>query len=165
VSSQQSPQEYFRLILFTVVGQAFGAAGYVLEDRPLRWSQGIYRFATTFHNGLYGFIDYQLLSYADTMYAARQPSRFRVTLTRTNQPAPQTPTTHPAYAQRTISALVVEDFGVAILPDADYWWTFANTTELGAALAEAGHLVIGYGLPWLAGELTPPSDERWGNVC
>jgi hypothetical protein len=29
--------------------------------------------------------------------------------------------------------------------------------ELGKALAEAGHLVIGYGIPWLAGDLVPPA--------
>ena len=59
--------------------------------------------------------------------------------------------------QRTLSALVVDDFHVDILPSADHWWTFSNTDDLGRALAEAGHLVIGYGMPWLAGELEPPS--------
>ena len=55
--------------------------------------------------------------------------------------------------RRTLSALVVEDFGVPILPSADHWWTFRDVTELGSALAEAGHLVVGYGLPWLSGDL------------
>jgi hypothetical protein len=57
-----------------------------------------------------------------------------------------------------LSALVVEDFGVAILPSANHWWTFQNTQELGNALAEAGHLTIGYGIPFLAGELSPPEN-------
>ena len=26
-----------------------------------------------------------------------------------------------------------------------------------AALAEAGHLIIGYGMPWLSGDLLPPN--------
>lgn len=47
---------------------------------------------------------------------------------------------------------VVEDFGVAILPSADHWWQFRDVTGLGRALAEAGYLVVGYGLPWLAGD-------------
>ena len=51
---------------------------------------------------------------------------------------------------------MVEDFGVAILPSADHWWAFHDTESLGAALAEAGHLVVGYGMPWLAHELIPP---------
>ena len=106
---------------------------------------------------LTAFIEYQLLAYADTMWASRNPSRFHVTLTRTDQPAPRQPSTHPHFAQRDLGTLVTQDFGVAILPGADYWWTFTNTDELGKALAESGHLVIGFGMPWLSGELQPPS--------
>lgn len=160
MSNAQSPQEYFRLLLLTVVGQAFTAAGYALEDRPVQWAGGLYRFAKPLDGGLHAFIEYQLLAYADTMWASRQPSRFRVTLTRSDQAAPSLPSQHPQFVQRDLSTLVVEDFGVAILPSSDYWWTFANTTELGNTLAEAGHLVIGYGMPWLSGDLTPASGER-----
>jgi hypothetical protein len=160
MTNQQSPQEYFRLLLLTVVGQAFTAAGYALEDRPVQWAGGLYRFAKPLDGGLNAFIEYQLLAYADTMWASRQPSRFRVTLTRSDQAAPNQVSQRPQYAQRDLSALVVEDFGVAILPSTDYWWTFANTTELGNTLAEAGHLVIGYGMPWLSGDLVPPSGDR-----
>lgn len=75
-----------------------------------------------------------------------------VTLNRTGPPdAPL------SSAERALSRLVVEDFGVAILPSADHWWAFSGTEQLGRALAEAGHLIVGYGLPWLAGELAPPS--------
>jgi hypothetical protein len=157
MNPSQSPQEYFRLILLTVVGQAFSAAGYELEERPLEWHGGLFRFVKRFENGLYGFIEYQLLSYADTTWASGNPSRFRVTLTRSDQRYPKTESTHPDMAKRALSALVVEDFGVAILPDADYWWEYRTTQQLGSALAEAGHLAVGYGIPWLSGELTPPS--------
>lgn len=160
MTNPQSPQEYFRLLLLTVVGQAFAAAGYTLDERPVEWAGGLFRFGRALNGGLRGFIEYQLLAYADTLWASRQPSRFRVTLTRTDQTAPSAPSQHAHYARRDLSALVVEDFGVAILPSADHWWAFANTTELGSALAEAGHLVIGYGMPWLSGDLTPPSGER-----
>ena len=34
-------------------------------------------------------------------------------------------------------------------------WTFRDVTELGKGLAESGHLVIGFGIPWLAGDLQP----------
>ncbi|MCB9457273.1 MAG: hypothetical protein H6671_14910 [Anaerolineaceae bacterium] len=144
MNPSQSPQEYFRLLLLTVVGQAFGAAGYELDERPVQWAGGQFRFAKMLDSGQRAVIEFQLLAYTDTEYAARNPSRFRVTLSRGNG------------LHRTLSALVVEDFGVAILPSADHWWTFADTETLGRALAEAGHLIVGYGLPWLAGELTPP---------
>ncbi len=83
-------------------------------------------------------IEFQLLS-----YAGDSPSRFRVTLIRP-------PTVH-----RTLSALVVDDFGVPILPSPEHWWTFRSLTELGSALAEAGHLIVGYGMPYLSGDLLP----------
>ena len=166
-SIAQSPQEYFRLLLLTAVGQAFTAAGYTLEERPAQWAGGLFRFARPISLGsenalagevaLTGFIEYQLLAYTDTMWVSRNPSRFRVTLTRTDQSAPRLPSTHPAFIQRDLSTLVVEDFNIAILPNPDYWWTFTNTDELGRAFAESGHLVIGFGMPWLSGELASPS--------
>ncbi|MCC6804415.1 MAG: hypothetical protein IT319_16145 [Anaerolineae bacterium] len=135
--SAQSPQEYFRLILLTVVGQAFGAAGYALDERPMQWAGGLFRFVNPTDAGQH-VIEYQLLAYAEDM-----PSRFRVSLTRADG------------ARRTLSALVVEDFDVPILPSADHWWQFRDVTELGRALAEAGHLAIGYALPWLSGGVLP----------
>jgi hypothetical protein len=161
VSHYQSPQEYFRLILLTVVGQAFSAAGYELEDRPTQWAGGLFRFVKALDNGLYGFIEFQLLHYADSAFSSDVSSRFRVSLVRSDQPN----ASGTQVERRPLSALVVEDFGVAILPSADHWWLFANTTELGDALAEAGHLVVGYGIPWLAGDLVPPSGERQVNDC
>ncbi|MCY3832761.1 MAG: hypothetical protein OXG85_07070 [Chloroflexi bacterium] len=153
---RRTNQEYFRTLLQTVVGQAFGAAGYRLQASPLQWAGGKYRFAKHFPDGLFGFIDFQVLVYSDTMWSAGAPSRFRVQLTRS-------PDRHgrasekPGFATRGLSQLVVCDFAVGILPSADHWWTFQDTTSLGASLAEAGHLIVGYGIPWLAGELIPPS--------
>ncbi len=140
-----SPQEYFRLVLLTVVGQAFNAAGYTLQERPVQWAGGLFRFVRTFETGETGVIEFQLLAYTDTAFASGQPSCFRVTLSRGER------------LRRDLSALVVEDFGVAILPSAGHWWPFNNTEELGRALAEAGHLAVGYGMPWLSGDLVPPS--------
>jgi hypothetical protein len=150
MTSNQSPQEYFRLILVTVVGQAFDAAGYALEERPAQWAGGQFRFHKLLPDDLHGFIEWQHLHYIEG-----RPSLFRVTFTRTDQSAPGVASDHPRYAQRTLSALVVEDFKVAILPSADHWWSYRDTTELGRALGEAGSLAIGYGMPWLAGELKP----------
>jgi hypothetical protein len=154
---RQSAQDYFRLLLLTVVGQAFTAAGYTLAEQPVQWAGGRFRFSKVLDGGLYGFIEFQLLTYADNEWVSGQPSRFRVTLTRSDQPAPYAPTAHPAAVRRELAALVVEDFGVGILSSADHWWEFRGTDELGKALAEAGYLVVGYGMPWLAGDLEPPS--------
>ncbi len=149
-----SPQEHFRLILITVVGGAFGAAGYLLEERPPQWAGGQYRFHTDLGNGLNGFIEFMHLYYAEG-----KPSRFRVTLTRTDQLVPNLASTHPRFVHRSLAELVVEDFGVAILPSADHWWTYENgdTRALGLALGEAGSLMVGYGIPYLAGNLEPPN--------
>lgn len=155
--TEQSPQDTFRLLLLTVVGQAFTAAGYHLEESQVQWAGGRFRFVKALDNDLYGFIEFQLLAYSDSEWASGMPSRFRVTLVRSDQAAPYAASDHPQYAQRSLSALVVADFGVAILPSADYWWTFRNMTELGNTLGEAGHLAVGYGIPWLAGDLEPPS--------
>jgi len=139
------PQEYFRTILLTVMGQAFSAAGYLLSEKPLQWAGGQYRFEKSLPDDARAVILFQHLVYADTEWSAGQQSRFRVTLSHTDGRA------------RDLSALVVEDFRVQILPSAAHWWTYHNTETLGRALAEAGHLIVGYGMAWLEGTLTPPS--------
>jgi len=154
-------QEYFGTLLQTVAGQAFGAAGYHLRDAPLQWAGGKYRFVKALPAGFFGLIDFQVLVYSDTMWSAGAPSRFKVQLTRSRN-------SHgygKSAVTRSLSQLVVEDFGVAILPAADHWWRFHDTESLGAALAEAGHLVVGYGMPWLAGELSPPADNNAGDLA
>lgn len=151
---QQEQNDYFRLILLTVVGQAYAAAGFRLEEKPTQWAGGQLRFFKQLNQELYAFIAYQHLPYSEP-----QPSRFRVTLARTDKLNPALSSRHPKFDRRTLSVLVVEDFGVNILPAADYWWEYRTTEELGRALAEAGHLIAGYGIPWLAGELTPPERQ------
>lgn len=140
---KQDPQEYFRTLLLTVVGQAYSAAGYELDDTPIQWAGGLFRFQKALENGLTALIEYQHLAYYDTEWSSGMPSRFRVTLSRSDG------------LRRDLSALVVADFGVSILPAANYWWVYRDTHSLGNALAEAGHLVVGYGMPWLADELQP----------
>ena len=152
LEERQSLHDYFRGVLLTVVGQAFQAAGYHLEANPHRWNAGQFVFVQS-ADGQVCRIAFQLLAYTDNAYAARQPSRFRVTLSRDEGRLPA--------AHRTLAQLVVADFGVPILPSAEHWWTFTDTTSLGRALGEAGHLIVGYGLPWLAGDLLP-DDENGG---
>src|SRR5262245_834854 len=147
MQSTQSPQEYFRLILLTVVGQAFSAAGYELEQRPAKWAGGLYRFVKTLDDGLYGFIEFQHLHYTDG-----SPSRFTVTISRSDQPSPHVGSSDPRSLLRGLPALVVQDFGVSILPSPHHWWIFSHVDELGRALGEAGSLAIGYGMPFLSGD-------------
>ena len=155
MEERQAGQAYFRTLLRTVIGQAFDAAGYQFESTPLQWAGGKYRFIKAFADGFYGLIDFQVLVYSDTMWSAGAPSRFRVQLTRSPDRTGGD-TDAAGYATRSLSQLVVRDFGVEILPGADHWWIYRDTDSLGEALAEAGHLIVGYGLPWLAGELLPP---------
>ena len=143
MSEAHSPQDYFRMILLTVVEGAFGAAGYRLDERPVQWAGGNFRFVKTLDGGQVGEIEFQHLHYAQG-----GPSRFTVTLQRAGGGR------LPA-VRRSLAALVVDDFGVAILPSATHWWRYQNVSELGRALGEAGSLAVAYGIPWLSGELTP----------
>jgi hypothetical protein len=134
-----------------VVGQAYEAAGYTLEHMPVQWAGGRFRFSKPMPGNIRATIEYQVLIYTNSAFAAPAASRFRVHLHRSRlvKGRPE------VIMARMLSALVVSDFGVAILPSADYWWPYSDAHSLGQALAEAGHLVVGYGMPWLAGELTP----------
>ena len=150
VQARQEGQAYFDALLRTVVGQAFAAAGYQRERAPLQAAGGRFRYVKDFADGARGIIDFQVLVYSDSLWSSGAPSRFRVRLTRESA--------QEVAVARSLSRLVVEDFGVKILPAADHWWSYRDTDSLGKALAEAGHLIVGYGMPWLAGELAPPTD-------
>ncbi|MGB7338472.1 MAG: hypothetical protein WBC91_06230 [Phototrophicaceae bacterium] len=155
---RQSLQDYFRTIMHTVMGQAFAAAGYDLKQEPMRWLGGRFRYTKTLPDNFMAYIEFQVLVYNDNAWSGKQPSRFRVNLIRSDV-AGGKPSQHPDYVQRTLSQLVVEDFGVEILPSSEHWWVFTETDSLGKALAEAGHLVIGYGIPFLAGDLNPNAPQ------
>lgn len=151
---REGPLEFFQSVLLTVVGQAFSAAGYHYDDNAVKQAGGQFQFSKPLDDGLTAFVQFQTLIYTETEFAMRMPSRFRVTLIRSDRPGGAA-SSHPQYARRTLAELVVEDFGVAILPSADHWWTFNDTESLGKGLAEAGHLIAGYGFPWLDGTLSP----------
>lgn len=156
MQERQAAQDYFRALLRTVVGQAFAAAGYHFAEEPLQSAGGRYRFAKTFADGGLGWIDFQVLVISDTVWSGGAPSRFRVGLTRWLKLAAGQPDRR---VSRGLAELVVLDFGVNILPSADHWWSYRDTDSLGKALAEAGHLIVGYGIPWLSGVLLPPGDD------
>ncbi|MCA9884461.1 MAG: hypothetical protein KC708_15885 [Anaerolineae bacterium] len=162
MQARQSGQDYFQSVLVTVVGGAFAAAGYHLAEEPMQWLGGRYRFIKPLAGNWRAIIEFQVLTYTDNAYTGQQPSRFRVTLIRSDQPGGK-PSSQPGYVHRTLSQLVVSDFGVAILPSPDHWWPFSDTTSLGNALAEAGHLAVGYGIPWLQGDLSPDGTNANGS--
>lgn len=147
-------QDYFQNLLDTVMGQALSAAGYNLLDEPMKRLGGRFRYATELDDEFTAYIEFQVLVYNDTAWIAGQPSRFQVHLIRSNAPGGKV-TAHPRSVRRNLSALVVDDFEVAILPSANHWWQFHDQQTLGETLVEAGHLIIGYGIPWLAGDLSP----------
>ena len=149
---RQSAQDYFRTLLQTVAGQAFAAAGYHLENAPMQWAGGKMRYTKRLEDGSCAAIVFQALVTTDTAWSMGAPSRFRVELARSRD--------GQAIVPRSLSKLVVDDFGVKILPSADHWWAYSDTDSLGNALAEAGHLVVGYGMPWLEGELAPPGETE-----
>ena len=133
----------FRMLLLTLLGQALTAADYALEEDEVSQASGRFRFHHLGSANKERAIEFQLLAGVANEWAPQMPSRFRVTLIRADQ-------------RRTLGALVVTDFDVPILPSAEHWWDWRDSVGLGAALAEAGHLLVGYGIPWLAGELEPP---------
>jgi len=150
LEERRSLTQHFHKLLLTVVGQAFAAAGYIPEENPIQQAGGLFRFQKQLDAETTALIEFQLLVYTDTAWASGKQSRFRVNLRREgNKPV-----------SRLLSALLVEDFGVLILPSADHWWTFRDPASLGHALAQAGQLAVGYAIPWLDGELHPPNQQK-----
>ncbi len=156
LGERQASQDYFLSLLQTVIGQALDAAGYTLEQAPLQWAGGRYRFVKALEDGSLGLIEFQVLVYSDNAWSRDQPSRFNVQLGRSDLRGAGKYDAD-RFSTRNLSQLVVRDFGVKILPAEDHWWRYHDTDSLAGALAEAGHLIVGYGMPWLAGELLPPS--------
>lgn len=152
----QTPQEHFRLILLTVVGQAFERAGYLLDDAPTAWAGGLFRFRKTLNTGPYAgliaIIEFQFLYYTEG-----RPALFRVHLIRTDQTDVNAASRHVDSARKLLTELVVRDFRVPIVPSVDHWWSYRDINAMGRALGEAGSLAIGYGMPWLDGSLLPPA--------
>jgi len=88
-------------------------------------------------------------------YTVGGPSRFRVNLLRNMGADARSPSQYAEKVDTTLGKLLWEDFGVRQLSGPDHWWLFNNPTELGYAVAEAGKLLFGFGLPWLEGMLRP----------
>jgi hypothetical protein len=103
------------------------------KKHPSNGLAGNFRFIKTLDDGFFAYIDYQVLVYSENEHVDRLPSRFRVQLTRTYAKHIR-PIQDVRYASRSLAQLVVEDFGVNILPSADHWWEFRDTDSLGKPL-------------------------------
>ena len=161
--SNAAANERFGVLLNMVLGQALAAAGYESTSSQLQEAGGKFTYwkrfgpETPILKGLYAYIEFQHLPNAPSEWAPEAASRFTIFLTRSDEEQAHLLSEDPDYARRMLSELIVEDFSVAVLPAARYWWSYQNEAELAQALAAAGRLLVGYGLPWLADEITPPA--------
>jgi hypothetical protein len=133
-----------------VAGQALAAAGYVLQDNPTHQSRGLFRYRKMLPDAISVYVEFQLL-----FYTVGGPSRFRVNLLRNTGADARSPSGYDEKVDTTLAKLLWDDFGVRQLSGPEHWWLFSNPTELGYAIAEAGKLLFGFGIPWLEGALYP----------
>jgi hypothetical protein len=154
MASPVTPQAIFGQTIEAVAGQAFAASGYTLEPAPMHQMRGLFRYRKLLdagaYNGLYVFVEFQLL-----FYQGGGQSRFRINLLRCDSAEARAASTHPAQIDTTLSFLIWHGFGVTQLGGPDYWWPFSSPNELGHAIARAGQLLFGFGIPYLEGTLTP----------
>lgn len=146
--------DQFRLILHTVVGAAYTAAGYHLEERPTQWAGGLFRYAKALEEGTYAGM-LSVLEYQHLYYPEQEVGRFRIALVRSALPGKPLPDGQQP-ARRLLTGLIWGDFGVRVLPDPEYWWSYETVHEMGTGMAESGQLAVGYGMPWLSGDLVSP---------
>lgn len=130
---------YFKEMVLTITGQAFDAAGYVLDSDELAQARGLVRFGKPLPElgeQALARVGWQLLAFEQSPFA-----RFRINLSRLN--------THQKDVERTLSDVIWNEYEARVLPSAEYWWEFRSSDELPHALSHAGKLLFGYGIPWL----------------
>jgi hypothetical protein len=132
-----------------VVGQALTALGYTLQSNPTHQARGLFRYSKAFESGVSTYVEFQALH-----YQGGGLSRFRVNLLRNMGMDARAVSDYGEKVDTTLAKLVWADFSVRQLTGPDHWWTFRDPNELGYAIAEAGKLLIGFGIPWLEGEFS-----------
>lgn len=129
----------FKTTLLEVVGPALEAAHYQLATDPMFEARGLFRFQKSLPQlgeNAQGRIDWQLLAFQQDPFA-----RFRINLARLDA--------GQHTADYTLSGVIWHVFEARVLPSDDYWWPFRTGDELPHAIAHAGKLLFGYGVPWL----------------
>ena len=138
---------YFKSTLTTIVGQALDAAGYVMENHPLQQARGLIRFRkklTSLGSDIYGFVEWQLLAFEQSPVA-----RFQINLLRNKGLDARAITDYAKREEHTLPWVIWNVYEVKVVPHDKVWWDFRDTIELEQALASAGRLLFGYGVPWL----------------
>jgi hypothetical protein len=144
-----TPQDAFIHALNAILGHALAASGFALQANPTHQARGLFRFAKPAGDATTIYVEFQVLVYQGA------PSRFRVSLLR-NQGADARASGGPSErTEISLSRLMWDVFKVEQPESADHWWQFGSAAQLQAALLDAGKLLIGFGLPWLEGTLTP----------
>lgn len=138
----------FFALLQHVVGQALAAAGYILEEQPLQQARGLIRYRKALGDDVYTFIEWQLLAFEQSRVA-----QFQVNLLRNRGVEARALTDYADRAEHTLPWLIWHVFGARVVPSDSVWWEFRDDNELGQALASAGRLLFGYGVPWLEKKL------------
>lgn len=152
----------FGMYLDLVLGQALQAAGYIRNMNDIQENMGkfVYLKAPETEKEPRGkphlYIEFQNLTYISSEWAPNAASRFTVFLGRQDDEDSQGKSPVESSTRCMLSELVVREFSVSILPTETHWWLYQEPTEMCQALSEAGHLLVGYGIPWLAEELKPP---------
>jgi hypothetical protein len=136
-----------------VVGQAFTALGYTLQTNPTHQARGLFRYAKALDDEISTYVEFQVLYYQSGV-----PSRFRINLLRNTGSDARSPSDYSEKIDTALAKLIWDGFGVRQLTGPAHWWTFRDPNELAYAVAEAGKLLIGFGIPWLEGKLNL-SDE------
>lgn len=138
---------YFKEMVERVVGAPLQAAHYALQDDSLQHNRGLLRFQKPLPqlgDNIYGFIEWQLLAFAQSPIA-----RFQVNLLRNQGIDPRATLGAVLQAEASLSWVLWHIYGVHLLPTDDSWWDFRDERELGFALANAGKVLFAYGVPWL----------------
>ena len=138
---------YFKEMLTTIVGQALDAAGYIVENHALQHARGLIRYSkqlTNLGDDIYGFVEWQLLAFEQSPVA-----RFQINLLRNKGIDARAVTDYDQQEEHTLPWIIWHVYDAKVVPHDEVWWDFRDEAELGQALAVAGRLLFGYGVPWL----------------
>jgi hypothetical protein len=138
---------FFKDTLLKVAGQALQAAGLELEDNDMQQARGLIRFRKPLPElgeNIYGFVEWQLLAFAQSPLA-----RFQINLMRNQGGDARTINDYEYREERTLAWIIRHAYQSQVVPSDDHWWEFRDSNELAYAIAEAGRLLFGYGMPYL----------------
>jgi hypothetical protein len=138
---------FFKDTLLKVAGQALQAAGFELEDNDMQQARGLIRFRKPLPElgeDIYGFVEWQLLAFEQSPLA-----RFQIILIRNRGIDARTIAGYEHQEEHSLAWIIRHAYQSQVVPTDDHWWAFRDSNELAYAIAEAGRLLFGYGMPYL----------------